>query len=111
MIELGLDHGDLCQATYRLGVLHFPNALAIWLRRWSRRNEVDSDSPVWDEEASIEVIDGRRMCVYPPRPETLALPWWLSSSPPPRVVASYSDWLAWPGLDEVKVVTLSSKKS
>eukprot|EP00927_Polykrikos_kofoidii_P079447 TRINITY_DN76229_c0_g1_i1.p1 TRINITY_DN76229_c0_g1~~TRINITY_DN76229_c0_g1_i1.p1 ORF type:complete len:261 (+),score=12.39 TRINITY_DN76229_c0_g1_i1:57-785(+) len=110
MIELGLDHGDVCQVRYDLARLHASHAAVAALFRWRRSAAAggggsDADD-VFDEVATVEVNSGRRYCRHPARP-TAGAPWrlWWPHSEPTELTP-YSDWLAWNGLGEMRVVPL-----
>lgn len=91
MLELQLQPGDRCQASYSLEALPMTHAAVLAWNRWS---EPDSA----DEEAMIELVDGQRYCRHPTRPGFWWQPWWRESE-----LTRYSDWLAWPPLQEVRV--------
>uniref|UniRef100_A0A7S4SVQ7 Uncharacterized protein n=1 Tax=Alexandrium monilatum TaxID=311494 RepID=A0A7S4SVQ7_9DINO len=108
MMELGLETGDVCRVTYCLAALHAPHAAAAALERWRReRAGVPEAQPPCDEEAVVEVRDGQRWCRHPPRPGPCWAPWWPGREP--GATTRYSDWLAWPGLAEVRVYPASAK--
>eukprot|EP00747_Dinoflagellata_sp_TGD_P187399 gnl/TRDRNA2_/TRDRNA2_45037_c0_seq1.p1 gnl/TRDRNA2_/TRDRNA2_45037_c0~~gnl/TRDRNA2_/TRDRNA2_45037_c0_seq1.p1 ORF type:complete len:190 (-),score=23.06 gnl/TRDRNA2_/TRDRNA2_45037_c0_seq1:59-628(-) len=104
MIELGLDAGDKCQARFKPEVLHAHHAAALIAWRW----RVGDNHSLWDEEATVEIVDGRRHCRHSPRPAAWWVPWWPGSTP--ETLTPYSEWLAWPAISEVVVLPKSGNE-
>eukprot|EP00435_Cladocopium_sp_Y103_P043966 s1417_g12.t1 len=95
MLELQLQAGDRCHASYSLEALPLTHAaVLIWKRKFATGSKRKEGI---DEEAVIEVVDGQRYCRHPSRPGSWwqPWPWWPSES-----LTRYSDWLAWPPLKE-----------
>ncbi len=92
MLELQLQDGDRCFATYSIEVLPLTHAAVLM---WQRKVLVSTV----DEEAVIEVVNGQRFCRHPKRPGFWWQPWWFDEGSLTR----YSDWLAWPPVKEVRV--------
>merc|ERR1712196_46176 len=93
-VEVGLEPGSICQATYDVSTLAPPLAAAVLFYRWKLERP-------WDEEATVELKFGQRHCRHPPRPDA----WWRFWSPAAAAdqLTPYADWLAWPGISEMKV--------
>eukprot|EP00933_Yihiella_yeosuensis_P043805 TRINITY_DN38785_c0_g1_i1.p1 TRINITY_DN38785_c0_g1~~TRINITY_DN38785_c0_g1_i1.p1 ORF type:complete len:220 (-),score=34.34 TRINITY_DN38785_c0_g1_i1:24-596(-) len=110
MIELGLQQGDQCYARYRLQALPLTNVIALlmWRRLSGRSSGLVAGSPeLCDEEATIEVVDGQRLCRHPARPSFWWSPWWPGGEA--STATKYSEWLAWPGLVEVHIKPISGQ--
>ena len=104
MLELQLQPGDRCLASYSLEALPLTHAAILTWKRSMRRFSGSygpygsNPSNDIDEEAVIEVVNGQRYCRHPSRPGFWWQPWWCGES-----LTRYSDWLAWPPLKEVRV--------
>ena len=92
MLELQLQAGDHCHASYSIEALPVTHAAVLTWRRYCRQFPDD------DEEAVVEVVDGQRYCRHPMRPGRWWEPWRQGEG-----LTRYSDWLAWPPLKEVRV--------
>ena len=107
MLELQLQPGDRCLASYSLEALPVTHAAVLTWKRTTRsfatgsygsnRSNGSNDYDI-DEEAVIEVVNGQRYCRHPSRPGSWWQPWWCGEH-----LTRYSDWLAWPPLKEVRV--------
>mmetsp|Transcript_29650 Transcript_29650/g.66790 ORF Transcript_29650/g.66790 Transcript_29650/m.66790 type:complete len:173 (+) Transcript_29650:51-569(+) len=100
LLELGLQPGDQCHATYNLPALPLTHALAVAVQRWMSKADCD-------EEALIELAAGQRHCRHPARPGLWWRPWWPGSER--KTLTRYCDWLAWPVLGEVRIRRLPGK--
>lgn len=111
-IELGLNQGDVCHATYNLRALPLQHAAAAALSRWLHElgtnptNGSSFETHAYDEEAFVEIVDGQRKCRHPPRPVWWS-PWWPGGSK--SQISPYSEWLAWQAIQEVHVLSHAHK--